>query len=489
MKSINKVAIYARLSNEDGIDDVSHSIQNQIELAKDYCNKHQFVIAKIYQDDGFSGSSFNRPGFQSLIEDIKAKKINVVITKDLSRLGRNLLGSGYYIEEFFPLNDVRYISINDNYDSLTATTNDNVVLINFINDLYVKDCRKKTQQQLKRRSKQTIMSTGPYGYYRQDGKLFIDEEPAKIVREIFERYVSGEQVKSICEDLIKREVLCPAAYRNQKYNYSLVCNDIYGWKFYTILDIIHRTEYMGCAENLKLKKKRRNKDSITLESTHEPIVSKDLFLKAQEIARTRKKKTKTTDMDRLKGYYYLDNNVFRIFRSDHEILRFYYWEPISGTRVRVEYFHDATYDYCMAMFLKYKGKNTEFIEEFESEFSIELMLKKKKEIERDRGKVTAQYEKLLEKMFLGEISNIDFISKKDILLNKLNYYDEEFNNIVVDIEYQKKRLKYFREKLEILNSLDTDIDKLEFIRAVSTRCDVTKTESGFELNIKFIFEL
>ena len=227
MNSTNKVAVYVRLSQEDGLDDTSQSIINQIELAKDYCNQHGFLIKEIYKDDGYTGSNFNRPAFNKMIEDIKKKKINIVITKDLSRLGRNLLGSGYYLEEFFPLNNVRYISINDNFDSLTATNDDIVVLSNFVNDMYVKECRKKTRLSVQRRSKSTVMANGPYGYIKHNGTLYIDEEVAPIIREIFERFVKLERVKDIVEDLTNRKILIPAAYRNQKYGYSLVCGEPY----------------------------------------------------------------------------------------------------------------------------------------------------------------------------------------------------------------------------------------------------------------------
>ena len=143
-----KVAIYARLSQQDKFTKESESIKNQIELAKIYCIKNNLTIKEIYIDDGYTGSNFERPNFKRMIEDIKQGKINTVITKDLSRLGRNLLGSGYYLEDFFPQHQVRYISINDNYDSYLNTNDDMIVLKNCINDLYVKECKKKSQQSM-----------------------------------------------------------------------------------------------------------------------------------------------------------------------------------------------------------------------------------------------------------------------------------------------------------------------------------------------------
>ena len=144
-KRIYNVAIYCRLSKDDGEDKESNSITNQKVFITEYAQKRGWNIIGYYADDGYSGTSFKRPEFERMIKDIEKGYINLVITKDLSRFGRNYITSGYYIEEYFPSHDIRYIAINDNYDSLTGENEDFVPLKNVINEFYAKDISKKVK--------------------------------------------------------------------------------------------------------------------------------------------------------------------------------------------------------------------------------------------------------------------------------------------------------------------------------------------------------
>lgn len=488
MNLTNKVAVYVRLSQEDGLDDTSQSIINQIELAKEYCNNNGLLIKEIYKDDGYTGSNFNRPAFNKMLDDIKAKKIDVVITKDLSRLGRNFLGAGYYIEQFFPLYNVRYISINDNFDSLTATNEDIVVLSNFINEMYVKECKKKTALSVQRRSKTTIMANGPYGYVKKDGLLYIDEEVAPIVREIFERFVNLESVKGIITNLSERKVLIPAAYRNQKYGYKLVCGDPYTWDYHMINDILKKVEYTGCSNNCKLRKKRRNKNSVILEDTHEAIISKELFDKTRTIMASRKKPKKVNDDIRLKGFYYLDDRPLIAMKATNDKIRYYYCKEYH-INIRADYLHEATYHYCLEMYKKLRRKNSLFVSQMREEFNTLDYQNKKRELENEIRKIIRKYEMLVENMLSGTVTNEEFMLKKDVFDAKMRYLEEQINQLIFEIAKQEERERQFQQQLDDLEKISKKINKLDFIRALATRCDVTKTKTGYGLNIKFKFQL
>ena len=201
------VAIYCRLSREDGDSLESSSIKNQKELLTEYAEKMSWNIYKVYVDDGYSGGNFNRPGWRELLDDIEQSKINILLTKDLSRLGRNYIEVGYYTEEYFPEKNVRYIAVNDNYDS-TSDDNDITPFKNIINQWYLKDISKKVET-----GKHAIWSQGgfsegtvPYGYYRADDgtrKLLIDKEVSDNVIRIFDMFLAGKGYGTIAKIMQK----------------------------------------------------------------------------------------------------------------------------------------------------------------------------------------------------------------------------------------------------------------------------------------------
>ena len=189
------VGIYARLSREDDKLGVSESIDNQIKFLKNYAQKHNLKILKIYVDDGYTGTNFDRPGFKNLISDIENKKIDTVITKDLSRLGRDYIDTGYYIEKFFPMKKIRYIAVNDGIDTIDETNTNNEItpFKAVINDMYAKDISKKVKSALitKAINGENIKPFVPYGYKKlENNKIIIDENVADNVRTIFKLYLA-----------------------------------------------------------------------------------------------------------------------------------------------------------------------------------------------------------------------------------------------------------------------------------------------------------
>ena len=192
-----KVGAYIRLSREDGDKQESESIGNQRRIIERYLKECGLSYTAEYVDDGWSGTTFNRPAFMNLIEDIKAKKIDMVITKDLSRLGRDYIQTGYYIENFFPENHIRYVSILDGIDTFIDSTNNDITPFKAIlNDMYAKDISKKVKSVLREKQKngEFMCSTPPYGYKRHPtikNKLVIDNNVAYVVRKIFDMYDNG----------------------------------------------------------------------------------------------------------------------------------------------------------------------------------------------------------------------------------------------------------------------------------------------------------
>ena len=185
---------YLRISKEDENNQESESIANQKTIIQKYAEENGLIITKFYADDGFTGTNFDRPAFKNLLEDIEHKKVNIVITKDMSRLGRNYIEVGYYLENYFPLNKVRYIAINDGVDTFAdSSSNDMTPFKSVMNDWYCKDISKKVRSSILALAKQgkCIKAFPPYGYQKhpaEKGKLIIDENTAHVVRKIFQMY-------------------------------------------------------------------------------------------------------------------------------------------------------------------------------------------------------------------------------------------------------------------------------------------------------------
>lgn len=320
----NKTAGYFRLSREDGDKMESDSIRNQKDLVADYISKHpEITLVEEYVDDGYTGTNFDRPGFQKLLKDIESKKINCIIVKDLSRLGRNYIEMGRYLEKIFPLKGVRFIAINDHYDSYGENSDADQIVIpfkNLINDAYCRDISTKVRSQLdvKRKNGQFVGSFAAYGY-KKDPKdknhLIVDEEAAEIVRLIFSLRLEGFSAKRIAEKLNEMKVATPFEYKRMQginYNSGFHTGSNPEWIAVNVLRILKNELYTGVMVqgkyqkiNYKVKKYREidEADWIRVEGTHEAIISKEVFDIIQEVM---KRDTRVApNMDRvypLSGY-------------------------------------------------------------------------------------------------------------------------------------------------------------------------------------------
>ncbi len=300
LESINKiysVGLYIRLSREDD-DKVyeSESITNQKSLLLQYVKENNLRVYDIYIDDGYSGTNFDRPDFNRLLNDIELGRINMVITKDMSRLGRDYIGTGNLIEKYFPEHNVRYIAVTDNIDTFLDNSNNDIAPFKAImNDMYAKDISKKIKSSLRAKQKEGKWVGGrtPFGYIQDpDNKnhLVIFKEQAVVVKRIFDMCLSGLSYFKIAKQLTLEGVKTPAQYYSfeWKSHYNLKYGE---WHPKTIQDILTNKIYTGdlvqnkrAKVNYKVKKVVRNnpKDFIIVENTHEAIIDKDTFYEVQK---------------------------------------------------------------------------------------------------------------------------------------------------------------------------------------------------------------
>ena len=320
-----RAAIYCRLSSEDGADHESMSIGNQRALLTEYVEKQGWEVVDTYIDDGFSGTNFDRPGFQRMIADIEKGRINLVITKDLSRLGRNYIMCGQYTEIYFPERHVRYIALNDGVDTLNQTSSMDITPFKHIlNDMYTKDISTKIKSTLhtKARRGEYLGALDPYGYLRHPDdkhKLIINEETAPIVRRIFEMSAAGMGSRSICTVLNDEGILSPAEYTRFRKHDPTKDGEFVRKRFWcqTYLRSILKNEmYVGCmvqgrqyTPSYRSKKREPvpKEDWIVVPDMHEPIVTRELFDEAQKKMQARKKVIKPLDEPRLfSGLFYCE---------------------------------------------------------------------------------------------------------------------------------------------------------------------------------------
>lgn len=292
----NIAVMYLRLSKEDGEKTESNSISNQREIINSYVKRNQITMVKEYVDDGYSGATFDRPNFKEMMKDAYDKKFDTIIVKDLSRFGRDYIEAGKYIQRIFPENGIRFISVNDNYDSKSADMNDTHLILpikNFINDSYCRDIsnKVKSSQKIKREKGDFISAFAPYGYKKSEenkNKLVIDEQAAPNIKNIFDMKLLGYSSKAIADELNHLGVLTPRKYKESQ---GFKCNgfqNIKGgnWTAKAVNRIIENEVYIGntlqgksITLNYKNKKQieKEKEDWIKVENTHEAIISKEIF--------------------------------------------------------------------------------------------------------------------------------------------------------------------------------------------------------------------
>lgn len=315
----NKItALYCRLSQEDELKGDSNSIQNQRAILEKYAKDNGFENIEVFVDDGYSGVSFNRPDFQRLLEMMEQGKVATLITKDLSRLGRNYIEVGQYTEMMFPRWDVRYIAINDNYDSLYSEGNELAPFKNLFNEWYARDTSKKIRAVVKAKAErgERVGTVVPYGYRKDPdvkGHLLVNADTAPVVRLIFSLCAEGKGPKVIANILREKQILKPTAYRYQtsgKYGATTDTEDIYGWNDRTVAGILDNEIYLGhtinCRTTVVSYKDKRKKDVpesewYRFENTHEAIIDKVTWDIVRKVRASKRRRTNMGEVDKYSG--------------------------------------------------------------------------------------------------------------------------------------------------------------------------------------------
>ena len=451
------VGIYIRLSQEDKdkkYESDSESVINQKELLRNYVKNNNFNLVKEYVDDGFSGTNFERPGFKSLLEDINNKKINCVIVKDLSRFGRDHVMTGYYIETFFPENNIRFISILESYDSFkNQASNDSSTFIIACNDYYSKQNSIKIRNVLneKRKNGKFIGSLPSFGYMRDPkdkGHLIPNPETAPIVKNIFKWRADGIGPTEIATRLNNNNVPTPSGYKKTNFSSRLIDRDT--WNISTVKKILTNRIYSGdmvqhtqTKVNYKSKKKINLDESLWMivENTHEPLVDKTTFEYVQSLRKryTRNVPIKTGREKRiLEGKLFCKecgNRLSVYYRKKQE-----YWS-INCNR----YSRDPKRGRCSSHFFPYDYLEEQILEKIDesvSSFIKELNLDElNKEVIKTIHKQTQSVDK--------KISDLN--KEKEQILNRLsNLYNDRCEGIITGTLYKELSLES-EKKLQKIN--------------------------------------
>ena len=482
-----KVGIYIRLSRDDGNIE-SDSIISQRSLLNQYIKENNYNLIDEYVDDGFTGTNFDRPAFIRMIKDIEIGKINMIITKDMSRLGRDYIGTGELIEKYFPNNNIRYIAINDGIDTFIDNTNNDIAPFKAImNDMYAKDISKKIKSSLHSRMKDGLYVSGrcPFGYMKDPinkNHLIINEEQAEIVKLIFDLALRGNTYHSIAQELTKRKIKTPASYYNYVWNTKCSTECIsqeYGiWVDTTIKAILTNRIYTGDAVqgktkkiNYKLKKTVKNKpnDFIIVENTHEAIIDRDTFNYVQTLLPKNVKRPEKKRFYLLDGLLYCGDCKHRItIRYQNKTGRSYttcdYYRTYSKYHVCTT--HTNNYEVLEGVILesikdvykKYLDKNK--IKEGVSNIEFEdTTLKIKKQIESleiTNNKLTESLDKTYMDRLKSIIDEEQYLRVSENIKNEIDNNKKNIDNLknkqIEENKIDNKQIeKYINEFLSLEN--------------------------------------
>ena len=445
MQKIYNAGIYCRLSVDDPNVSESGSIKTQKAMLADYCRQNGFNVVDYYVDDGFSGTNFNRPDFQRMISDIDAGTINTVITKDLSRFGRDYVQTGMYLEKYFVDKDIRFIAPSDNVDTLKNGFDIMVPFRNILNDVYARDVSRKTKSAFDTRARQGlfIASRAPYGYKKDPNDkhhLIVDEPAAEVVRRIFRMASESAGYNRIAKVLHGEGVLNPIAYFNQNnpdYYKSEYWKKQYQWHVTSIQKILENQVYLGCVvhgrvgtKGIKGRRIRKPKEEwIVVENMHEPLVDRNTWelVRSQVSKKRRERKDGTVQM--FAGLLYCSDcgsalsfsAVHRKTKPDGGEYKCWYYMRHGKEACSSHY---ISYDTIKNLVLEdiriqaryaahYSKKYLEHLQNLASEQEIKNLKKERQRAEKMRKRIEELdliIKKLVEQNALGSISNERFSS-------------------------------------------------------------------------------
>ena len=380
-------ALYCRLSRDDGTEGDSNSVANQKKLLSKYAKEHGFSNTRFYVDDGYTGTNFNRPDFQRMLDDMEMGYISTLIVKDSSRLGRNYLEVGLYTDKYFPEHNIRYIAINDCIDS-DKGEDDFSAFRNVMNEMYAKDISRKVRSSHRLRGNAgEPLSPPPYGYMKSpenNKRWIIDNEAAEVVRRVFRLCIEGKGNETIARTLQDDKVLVPMAYWQSKglgRGGKKTQPNPYKWCKTTIAKILAQQEYCGDIINFKSTSKSfRNKTRIEnpkenwaiFKDVHEPIIDRDTWEQVQKlVAKTKRRKPKD---DKLKqsiftSFLYCGDCGHKLwfnFNQKNPSIRFFSCSNYKGMRGTCENTHYIREDALEQVVLMELRMLAEFLESAET---------------------------------------------------------------------------------------------------------------------------
>lgn len=458
---LNKwVALYVRLSRDDDNEGDSNSIANQIKILEKYAKEHNITNYKIYKDDGYSGTNFNRPGFQEMLLDIENGNVSMVVVKDMSRFGRNYLEVGMYTEIRFPEFDVRFVAVNDGVDS-ERDDNDFTPFRNIINEWYAKDTSKKIRAvfRAKGMSGKRLSTHAPYGYIMDsEGNLQVDEEAAPVVRLVFQLAMEGNGPGKIARILREMEIITPSTLMYERigkcrwYDPNNLCT----WSSRTIVNLLEQPQYLGHTVNFrttkksyKSKKKILNSEDkwVIFEHTHEALITQEQWDIVQKNRQQRRRPTRMGDMGMFSGLLFCADcgHVMNLNRSkswkkrcENYTCGAYkgYKHPCTAHYIRVEALEQIVLENLREVISFARDYEDEFVQRaIDNQMAARL-------------KDLAQSKRILEQN-TRRIAEIDAIIKRlyeDNIIGKLT--DERFNKMTADYEREQDALEKSRQEMQ-----------------------------------------
>ena len=491
---------YIRLSEEDGKNTYSKSILNQIALIEEYSKKNQIKIHKKYIDDGFSGINFSRPAFEEMLKEMEKGNIETIVTKDFSRLGREYIETTYYITRYFPEHNIRYIAINENYDSNRNKNDIDDIMIGIkgiMNDRYIKETSKKIQEVKKQKTEQGYYMgfIAPYGYKKikeDNGKITLipDEKVKNIIQRIFEDIANGKTRKQVAQNLNKEKILSPIQYLKMTKSKNKIYYD--KWSPGIIYRIIRNQIYIGNTYKRKSSKKnyRQKRRDYIIQSkrdivinTHPAIISKELYKKANE-----KIKRNNEKINRKKEYHGKLEGIVKCGecgkfmklsgrKRENNKVAFCLYCPngknknktcnnthiISTKKIEnIIYFklnevinNKITKDYILQNAINYSVEQKKY--------------KRKKEF---LNKEIEQHKIQIKKLYLNKTNNIitvdEFLKQRKNLNMQIEIYEKQKEELTKEITYEKNRneiiqnFKKFKTKDNLMNYLDEIVSEVIF---------------------------
>ena len=479
---IRKTALYCRLSQDDGIEGDSNSIQNQKAILQKFAEDHHFPSPCFYVDDGFSGGNFQRPAFQQMISDMENGEIGIIVTKDLSRLGRNQLHTGLYIEERFPMFGVRYIAINDNVDTDSSESNDLMPFKNLFNEWFIRDTSRKIRAVLKAKAErgERLGTRAPYGYRKDPDtkKLIVDDDAAAIVRRIFAMCAGGSGPSQIARILKKEQILTPTMYAYTRYGITHTCLDTahpYNWSDSAIANLLENEIYLGNTVNMKhssrsYKDKRRvehpREECMVFENTHPALITREVWDIVQRVRKNKRRLTKMEEQNKYSGLVFCaDCGSNMVLHRAHTMSASYNHFTCrtykkDGEACTGHYIRECVLDEIVLEDLR---RVTSAAREHPEKFAAYIGSKQSAELQREirrqekelaamrkrKAELDAIFKKLYEDSVLGRITTEQF----QMLSGS---YTEEQNLITVGIPQKENEIQRLRETV---SGTDSFLDK------------------------------